>query len=131
MKSFVLAAIIFAFELRTSVSDTYHTNHWNATCSAEVWIEILSPTPAQLFLEGSFERIELRFQVHNFKMGEDSGVANVHIIKHAMSYGGDPFRGREDLRSSPQYRIYESFSTIVLVCCPPHLCKAMILHSSY
>jgi hypothetical protein len=90
--------------------------HSNNTCSVNVWVEILAPTPAQLFVEGSFSQIELKFYVHNIEVGEDSAVANVYIIKNAMSYGGDPFRGREDLRNSPQYKVHRRAATITLVC---------------
>ncbi len=91
------------------------SNLFNQSCRLEPWIEIISPSPAQLFVEGSFSKIELRYRVHDYQMGLDSGVANVHIIKHAMSYGGDPFRGREDLKASPHYRIHDDHAEIVLV----------------
>ena len=103
---------IFVLTLMESLTSSPYLND---TCNSEPWIEIFSPTPAQLFLEGDFTNIFLKFRVHGFKMDGSSGVANVHVIKHAMSYGGDPFRGREDLRNSPQHQVYEETATLQLV----------------
>jgi hypothetical protein len=53
--------------------------------AAEPWVDIISPTPAQLFIEGQFTALELHFRVHGLAMGAGAGVANVYVIRHAMS----------------------------------------------
>jgi hypothetical protein len=82
--------------------------------AAEPWVDIISPTPAQLFIEGQFTALELHFRVHSLEMGAGAGVANVYVIRHAMSYGGDAFRGREHQRASPDARVYEAEARIQL-----------------
>ena len=81
---------------------------------AEPWVDIVSPRPAQLFVEGEFAALELRFRVHGLAMGEGQAVANVYVIRHAMSYGGDAFRGREWQRAAPDARVRESEARIPL-----------------
>jgi len=80
----------------------------------EPWVDIISPSPAQLFVEGEFSSLELRFRVHGLAMGAGAGVANVYIIRQAMSYGGDAFRGREAQRAAPDMRVYETEARISL-----------------
>ena len=80
----------------------------------EPWVEIISPSPAQLFVEGQFSDLELHFRVHGLAMGAGKGVANVYVIRNAMSYGGDAFRGREQQRANPDVRIYEPEARVSL-----------------
>ena len=58
--------------------------------------------------------MQLRFRVHGLEMGETTGVANVYIIRHAMAYGGDAFRGREAQRASPDVRILQAEARVAL-----------------
>ena len=82
--------------------------------ASEPWVDIISPTPAQLFIEGQFPAVELHFRVHGLQMGAGAGAANVYVIRHAMSYGGDAFRGREHQRATPDVRVYETEARIPL-----------------
>ena len=80
----------------------------------EPWVDIISPEPAQLFVEGEFASLALRFRVHGLELGDGKGVAHVYVIRHAMSYGGDAFRGREWHRAAPDARVREAEASIPL-----------------
>ncbi|EKX53633.1 hypothetical protein GUITHDRAFT_100617 [Guillardia theta CCMP2712] len=82
--------------------------------ATEPWVEILSPQPAQLFVEGQFSSIMLHFVVHGVELGADSVAAHVFVIRNAISYGGDAFRGREELRSSPHHVVLEQETKLQL-----------------
>jgi len=82
--------------------------------AADPWVEIVSPRPAQLFVEGEFGALELCFRVHGLAMGEGKAVANVYVIQHAISYGGDAFRGRQWQRGTPDARVREAEARIPL-----------------
>ena len=45
------------------------------------WVEITSPKSAQLFLEGNFEEIRLRYRVHGVALGQDKAMVWVYVIK--------------------------------------------------
>ena len=45
------------------------------------WIDIESPRSAQLFTEGAFEEIRLRYRVHGVRVGRDQAVVHVYVIK--------------------------------------------------
>eukprot|EP00960_Hanusia_phi_P033352 750421-Hanusia_phi.AAC.1 len=78
------------------------------------WVEILSPRPAQLFIEGEFSSILLHFVVHGVELSADSVVAHVFVIRNAISYGGDAFRGRDELRNSPHQVLMEKENKLQL-----------------
>ena len=81
----------------------------------EPWIEILSPKGAELFLERDHPpSVILHFQVHGIVMGEGRGEARVFLIPHAISYGGDAFRGREGLRATPSATIFDAEASLDL-----------------
>lgn len=46
------------------------------------WVEILSPRPAQLLEDGTFDSVDLSFIVHGAEMGEQSAAAEVYILRY-------------------------------------------------
>lgn len=81
----------------------------------EPWIEILSPKAAELFLERDHPpTVSLHFRVHGVAMGEGRGEARVFLIRNAISYGGDAFRGREGLREAPHATIHAAEASLDL-----------------
>ena len=45
------------------------------------WVEILTPLPAQLIEDGSFDTVDLSFVIHGIEMGPESAVAEVFILR--------------------------------------------------
>ena len=52
------------------------------TCSkVSTWVDIMSPKSAQLFLEGNFDEIRLRYRVHGVVVGRGDAKVLVYVIK--------------------------------------------------
>lgn len=49
------------------------------------WVEILSPRPAQLLEDGSFDNVDLAFVVHGMDMGPELAIAEVFVLRSLSS----------------------------------------------